>query len=276
VISPDYFRAVDVPLLAGRPFSAADRVGAEGVVIVNRTLARRIWPGESPLGKRITFDRADDPKATWRTVVGEVGDVRARDLRRESESQAYWPMLRDGTSEASLVVRTRQRPSTLVAPIRQIVQSIDRDLPLDRVRTLEEVVATSLSQNRVNTVLLGVFGSLALLLAAVGIYGLVSYTVQQRTHEIGIRVALGAGRRQVLGLIIGQGMGLVLVGLLVGLVVSYLAGKLVADQLFGVGVADPLTYGAVCGVLGAVALLANWLPARRATRVDPLEALRSE
>jgi predicted permease len=276
VIGADYFQALRIPLLAGRAFTSGDRIGSEPVAIVNRTMAGRIWPGESPLGKRITFGSPADPKARWLTVVGMVGDVRAAALRQEPESQVYWPQLQRPFSEVALVVRTARAPAALVVPVRQVIQSLDRDLPLDRVQTLEEVLSASLAQNRIKTVLIGFFGALALLLAAAGIYGLVSYSVVQRTHEIGIRVALGASGSDVLSMVIGQGMGLVAAGLALGLAVSWAAGHLVAEQLYQVSVADPATYAGVPLLLAAVALLANWLPARRASRVDPLEALRSE
>jgi predicted permease len=275
-VSPDYFHAMGIPLLAGRGFSAWDRMGGQEVVIVSRVLARQIWPGESPLGKRITFGDGSDPKAKWLTVVGVVGDVRAAALGKEPRSQAYRPQLQLPFSEMALVLRTTWPPARLVEPVRQVVLSLDRDLPLDRVQTLEAVVAGSLSANRVKTVLLGLFGALALLLAAAGIYGLVSYTVARRTHEIGIRVALGAGRGDVMAMVIREGMALVGAGLAVGLAGAWAGGRLIAGQLYEVSAVDPLVYGGVPLALAAVALLANWLPARRATEVDPLEALRSE
>jgi putative ABC transport system permease protein len=275
-ISPDYFRAMEIPLLAGRAFTSQDRIGSQPVLIVNRTMARRLWPGESPLGKRITFDDPADPKARWPAVVGVVADVRATALGKEPESQAYWPQLQRPLDEVGLVLRTSQPPALLVPQVRQVVQSLDRDLPLDRVQTLTAVVAASLDQNRVKTLLIGCFGALALLLAAVGIYGVVSYTVAQRTHEIGIRVALGAGRREVLSLVIVQGMRLVVGGLAIGLAVAWAFSRLMADQLYEIKASDPLTYAGVPLLLAAVALVANWLPARRAARVDPLEALRAE
>ena len=275
-ISPDYFHTMAIPLLAGRAFTDQDRIGSLPVLIVNRVMARKIWPGESPLGKRITFDPPADPKARWLTVVGLVGDVRAAALSKEPASQAYWPQLQRPFGEVALVLRTSRPPALLVPPVREAVQALDRELPLDRVQALETVVAASLAGSRVKTLLIGVFGALALLLAAVGIYGLVSYTVAQRTHEIGIRVALGAGHRAVQGMVIGQGMGLVAAGLAAGLALAWAAAGLVADQLFEVSATDPLTWAGVPLVLAAVALLANWLPARRATRVDPLETLRAE
>jgi putative ABC transport system permease protein len=276
VIGPEFFATLDIPVLAGRAFSRLDRIGSQPVVIVSRALARRIWPGENPLGKRITFNNSTDPKAVWLSVVGVVGDTRVAALGREPKPQAYLPVLQQPLADAVLVVRAARAPATLVAPVRRVVQGLDHDLPLDQVQTLETVVAASLSSNRVKTVLIGVFGALALVLAAVGIYGLVSYTVAQRTHEIGIRVALGAGSRAVQAMVIRQGMTLVAAGLAVGLVVSWAASRLVAAQLYEVSATDPLTFAGVPLLLAAVALAANWLPARRATRVDPLEALRSE
>jgi putative ABC transport system permease protein len=275
-IGPDYFHAMSIPLLAGRAFTGQDRIGSQQVLIVNRAMANKIWPGENPLGKRITFDDDAKPTAKWLTVVGVVGDVRAAALRKEPEAQAYWPQLQRPVSQVALVLRTSQPPARLVEPVRRVVLALDRDLPLDRVQTLDAVVAGSLSTNRVKTVLIAFFGALALVLAGAGIYGLVSYTVSQRTHEIGIRVALGAGRGEVLGMVIRQGMTLVAAGLGLGLALSWVAGRLVADQLFEVSATDPLTYAGVPLALAAVALAANWLPARRATQVDPLEALRSE
>jgi putative ABC transport system permease protein len=275
-ISSDYFHAMNIPLYSGRAFTDQDRIGSQPVLIVNRTMARKLWPGENPLGQRVTFDNPGDLRAKWLTVVGVVGDVRAAALRKEPESQAYWPQLQRPIPEVSLVLRTSRPPSRLVPLVRQAVRSLDRDLPLDRVQTLDAVVAASLSQNRVKTLLIGIFGTLALLLAAVGIYGLVSYTVAQRTHEIGIRVALGAGRGEVMGMVIAQGMGLVAAGLAVGLALAWAATRLMTDQLYAVSATDPLTFAGVPLLLAVVALAANWLPAHRATQIDPLEALRVE
>jgi putative ABC transport system permease protein len=210
------------------------------------------------------------------TVVGVVGDVRGSNLGNESEMELYCSQYQNPSSEAALVVRTAADPLSLVAPIRRALQEIDGDLPLDKVQTMEQVVSSSLAQNRVKTVLLGIFAALALVLAAVGVYGLVSFSVAQRTHEIGIRIALGARRVEVLAMIIRQGMKLIAIGLAVGLGGAFASSRLLADQVFKVSVVDPLTYIGVPVVLTAVALLANWLPARRATRVDPLAALRSE
>jgi putative ABC transport system permease protein len=273
-VSPEYFDTLRIPRVKGRLFTAQDDEHGEPVIVVNRAMAAKFWPGQDAIGQRITF--GNPAQARWMTVVGVVGDVRDAKLDRAPEAEAYRPQFQEPASDATLVVRTTGRPQALVAPIRQAVQQIDRDLPLDKVQTYEQLVADSLAQNRVKTVLIAIFAGLALVLAAGGIYGVVSYSVSQRVHEIGIRIALGAARPEVLRLILGQGMLLVGLGLVLGLAFSWLSGRLLATQLFEVGVNDPLTYLAVPLLLAAVALAANWLPARRATRVDPLEALRSE
>jgi putative ABC transport system permease protein len=275
-ISPDYFRTMEIPTLRGRSFTEQDGINDQRVAVVNRELASRIWPGADPLGQRLTFGDPAKPTAKWMTVVGVVGDVRGSNLGNESEMELYCSQYQSPSAAAALVVRTAADPLRLVAPIRRALQEIDGDLPLDKVETMEQVVSSSLAQNRVKTVLLGIFAALALVLAAVGIYGLVSFSVAQRVHEIGIRIALGARRAEVLAMIIRQGMKLVAVGLAAGLGGAYASSRLLTDQVYKVSVVDPLTYIGVPIVLTAVALLANWLPARRATRVDPLAALRSE
>jgi putative ABC transport system permease protein len=273
-VSPELFDTLRIPLLKGRPFTARDDENGQPVVIVNRAMAAKFWPGQDPLGQRLTF--GNPAKGKWLTVIGVVGDVRDTQLSRQPEATAYRPQFQQPASDAALVVRTTRRPQALVEPLRQVVQEIDRDLPLDKVQTYEEVVAGSLAQNRVKTVLLAIFAGLALLLAAGGIYGVVSYAVSQRVHELGIRIALGASRPEVLSLILSQGMRVVGIGLALGLALSWATARLLASQLFEVSVDDPLTYLGVPLLLAAVALAANWLPALRATRVDPLEALRAE
>ena len=275
-ISPDYFRTMEIPALRGRSFTEQDGVNDQRVAIVNREMASRIWPGADPLGQRLTFGDPTKPTAKWMTVVGVVGDVRGSNLGNEPEMELYCSQYQTPSSAAALVVRTASDPLSLVAPVRRALQEIDGDLPLDKVQTMEQVVSSSLAQNRVKTVLLGIFAALALVLAAVGIYGLVSFSVAQRVHEIGIRIALGARRAEVLAMIVRQGMKLVAIGLVAGLGGAFASSRLLADQVYRVSVVDPLTYIGVPIVLTAVALLANWLPARRATRVDPQEALRSE
>src|ERR1700688_4871270 len=275
-ISPDYFRTMEIPALKGRAFTEQDGIDDQRVAVVNREMASRIWPGADPLGQRLTFGDPTKPTAKWMTVVGVVGDVRGSNLGNEPEMELYCSQYQTPSSAAALVVRTASDPLSLVAPVRRALQEIDGDLPLDKVQTMEQVVSSSLAQNRVKTVLLGIFAALALVLAAVGIYGLVSFSVAQRVHEMGIRTARGARRAEVLAMIVRQGMKLVAIGLVAGLGGAFASSRLLADQVYRVSVVDPLTYIGVPIVLTAVALLANWLPARRATRVDPQEALRSE
>ncbi|HXO30487.1 MAG TPA: ABC transporter permease [Thermoanaerobaculia bacterium] len=275
-ISPDYFRTMEIPQVTGRPFSAQDDIKSPRVAIVNRVMAARIWPGQDPLGQRISFGKGAKPEVQWMRVVGVVGDVRAAELTHEPEMEIYCPQFQTPVAGATLVVRTTADPRSLIAPIRRAIQQLDVDLPLDKVQTLEQVISRSVAEDRVKALLLGVFAAIALLLAAIGVFGLVSYSVAQRVHEIGIRVALGARKAEMVRMIVLQGMKPVAIGIGVGLVGAYAAGRLLENQLYEVGVADPLTYLGVPCVLCAVALLANWLAARRATRVDPLEALRYE
>ena len=274
--TPGAFRALGIPLRRGRMFDERDNESGMLVLLVNETMAAQVWPNEDPLGKRISFDDTKDPKARWYTVVGVVGDVRHQALAEEAGSEAYWPQFQDPISSATLVVRGTGDPGGLTGPIREAVRALDPDLPLDKVATLSDVVSASLAQSRFKAVLLALFAGLALVLALVGVYGVVSYSVTQRTHELGIRMALGARREQVLRLVLRQGMTQVLIGLALGLVGAWFASRFLAGQIYGLSATDPLTFVAVPLGLAAVALVANYLPARRATRVDPLVALRQD
>jgi predicted permease len=275
-VSPGFFQALGVRLLKGRVFDDRDTVSSPPVAVVNRSFATKVWGGEDPIGKRITFEDPHQKDARWLTVVGVVGDVRHQSLSEEPGGEVYNAQLQDPMPNATLVVHTKSDPRALAGPIRRQVQALDRDLPIDQVRTMPEIVEASLAPNRFNTVLLGIFAGLALLLAAVGVYGVVSYTVTQRTHEIGIRMALGAQGEDVLGLVVRQGMALVLAGLAVGLGCALVATRQLASLVYGVSTKDPWTFVTVALTLAGVALAANFLPARRATRVDPLTALRQE
>lgn len=275
-VSPGYFNTMDIPLLKGRPFSDQDGLRSPQVAIVNRTMAARMWPGQDPLGRRLTFDDPTKPDVKWMQVVGVVGDVRSEDLSHPPDMELYRPQLQAPVATATLVIRAAADPRSLIAPVRDAIRRLDPDLPLDRVQPLEQVLGTSLAESRLKSLLLGLFAALALVLVAGGVYGLVSHSVAQRVHEIGIRVALGARHGEVVRMLVLQGMAPVLLGLAAGLAGAYAACRLLASQLYQVGTADPLTYAGAVLVLTAVALLANWLPARRATRVDPLEALRYE
>ena len=272
-VSPDYFRAMGIPLLRGRSFTEQDRAGAPRVAIINETLARRFFPDEDPIGKRIHVTNGPE---TFREIVGIVGDVRQYGLEREPPAQAYEPYLQEPFAGMSLVVRAAADPANLSAAIRQEVFALDKDQPVASVRTLEEVLAASVAQRRFSMTLLGVFGGIALLLASVGIFGVMNYTVAQRTHEIGIRMALGAQRRDILRLVVGQGMTLTLVGVALGLVAAFAGTRLMASLLYGVSATDPLTFTGVALLLALVAFLACYLPARRAMKVDPMIALRYE
>ncbi|HYN20289.1 MAG TPA: ABC transporter permease [Thermoanaerobaculia bacterium] len=277
MISSGYFRAMGIPMRRGRDFDSRDRGDSEPVVIVSETMAKRIWPGENPIGRRFTFgDPADEEDPGWRRVVGVVADVRHDSLDAEPTSEAYWPQSQGPSTQATLVLRTSGDPAQLATPLREAVREMDRDLPLEQVQSMEQVVADALAQSRFKTLLLGLFAGLALVLAAIGVYGVVSYSVAQRTHEMGIRLALGARRAQVLQLVVVQGMRLVLIAAAVGLAAAFYLTRFLREQVYGVSATDPLTFVVVPLVLLTVALLANWLPALRATRVDPLEALRYE
>ncbi len=275
-VSPGFFQALGVRLIKGRIFDEHDTQTSPPVTLVNSAFAAKVWPGADAVGKRITFEDPHQKGARWLTIIGVVGDVRNESLSQAPEAQVYQAQLQDPMSRATLVVHTTSDPRALATPIREQVQALDHDLPIDQVRTMQDVVDSSLSSNRFNTVLLGIFAGLALLLAAVGVYSVVSFTVNQRTHEIGIRMALGAQGDDVLGLVLRQGMQLVAVGLGIGLVCAWLAMSQLQSMVYDVSTKDPWTFGAVAVTLAAVALAANFLPARRATRVDPLTALRQE
>jgi putative ABC transport system permease protein len=271
-ISTGYFRTLGIPLKRGRFFSDLDRKQTTPVAIVNTAMARHFWPGQDPLGKRFHF--IDDP--TLREVVGEVGDTVEFQIGEIPQPVAYLPMTQDYSPFAVLMVRTEGDPRPVMAPVHDQVQSLDRNLALTNVATIGETLSQGLWAPRMGAALLGVFAALALILASVGIYGVLSYSVSQRVQEVGIRMALGATPRQILRLIVGQGMALALTGVVIGTVGALILTRSLSSLLFGVKPADPLTFIVVLAILSAVALLATYIPARRATKVDPLVALRYE
>jgi len=273
----DYFETMKIPLVRGRYFTAQDTPNSLGVAIIDETMARKYWPNEDPLGKRISFERDDQGQPRWREIVGLVGHAKHRNLEGESRVQYYIPYVqRPNSTSMFLVLRTTGDPTSVAGTVRNAVRNLDKELPIFRVTTMEQLVADSMAQRRFTLWLLGIFAVTALLLAAVGLYGVLAYSVSQRSHEIGIRMALGAQGSDVQKLVVGQGMKLVLLGTGIGLVGAFALMRLMASLLFGVGAADPVTYVAITSLLAGVALLACWIPARRATKVDPMIALRYE
>jgi putative ABC transport system permease protein len=277
VVSPNYFRAMGIQLLQGREFDEGrDRVDSPSVVLVSEALARRYWPGESAVGKRVNPGDPNDP-ADWCEVIGVVKDVRQFELAADPKPQMYFTYAQAGFfAPRHLVVATDVDPLTVAGSVRSAVWEVDKDQPVSDVNTMEEVLSESLARQRFSMLLLGIFAALALVLAAVGLYGVMSYTVAQRTREIGLRMALGAQRGDVLRLVVGQGLKLVLLGVVIGLVASVALTRVMTSLLFGVSATDPATLAAISLLLIAVAALASYIPARRATRVDPLIALRYE
>ncbi|HET9984370.1 MAG TPA: ABC transporter permease [Longimicrobiales bacterium] len=278
VVSPDFLRTLRVPLLKGRTFTPQDRLGAPPVAVVDEELVRRYWPAQDPIGKRITFDdpTAAGDTAHWISVVGVVGHTKHEGLDADARVQLYLPYEQNGSSVMSVVLRTAGDPNRVVPLARAAVQAVDRDQPLARVRTLDSLVGDSLGERRLSMTLLAAFATVALLLAALGIYGIMAHLVTQRTRELGVRMALGAATGDVLGLVLRQGMGLAAAGIAFGLVGALSLTRLMTSQLYSVRATDPATFATVAVVLGAVALLATAVPALRAARVDPVEALRQE
>ncbi len=269
-----YFETMNIPLLRGRDFTAQDREGAPGIVIINETFARRYFPDQDPLGKRLSLSGARGP---WLEVVGLARDGKYITLGETSSPMLYQSILQRHETGMTLLIRTTGGdPSNFVAGVRREVQTIEKNLPVTNIRPMTELLNNSLFPARMGAVLLGMFGLLALLLAAVGLYGVMSYSVVRRTREIGIRMALGARGGDVLGLVLREGMALVAVGVLLGLAGAFAATRLLVSFLYGVSTTDPLTFAGIAVFLTLIALAASFVPARRASRVDPMEALRYE
>jgi predicted permease len=271
MVDSGYLQAMRIPLRSGRDFSDHDTATSERVAILNENLARRLWPGRDPLGQQALIT---DNKP-WR-VVGVVGNVRHSSLEEEGGNEFYLPIPQNGARSVELVVRARLAPETLVPAVRARLRSVDPTLPTAEFRTLEEIVDRAVSPRRFVVVLLGGFAVLALVLASLGIYGVVSYSVNQRSQEIGIRMALGASASQVQLAVLRKTVALAMAGALLGTVGSVAVARLLESLLFGVRPGDAATFAGMLAVLTAVASLAGYLPARRASRIDPMSALRSE
>ena len=276
-VSADYFRAMNIPVVQGRAFNERDTETAPLVMIINQALAGRDFPNENPVGKRINLGNTD-PKGqpVWWEIVGVAADVRSLELREEASPEFYLSALQDTFTNMFVVVRTSVEPTSVAASVRRAAAEVDKSAAVSDVKTMDHIVNDAVTQPRFNLFLLGLFSGIALLLSAAGIYGVTAYSVTQRTHEFGIRMALGAQVNDVLRMIVKQGMVLISIGIAVGLLASFALTRLLRTLLFGVTVTDPLTFVAITLLLTLVALLACYIPARRATKVDPLVALRYE
>jgi putative ABC transport system permease protein len=276
-VSPGYVSTLGIPLERGREFTDADNEHAPLVAMINTTLARQFFTHEDPIGKRLMFGRPSAKKAPqWITIVGVAGDTRLYGLANPARLEVYLPLRQDASSEMTLIVKSGTEPAALTSAIRSAIASIDKEQPIFGIATMQQLVKDSVSGRRITLILLGVFGALALVLGAIGIYGVIAYSVAQRTHEIGIRMALGARRGDVLGMVLAQGAKIAGAGVLIGIIASFGLTRLMTNLLFSVSPADPATFTAVAIVLVLAALLACYVPARRTLRVDPMNALRHE
>ncbi len=275
-IGPGYFTTMGIPMVRGRDFTDQDRADSKKVVVISEKTAQRYWPGQDPIGKRLK-PGATTSDIPWREVIGVVKDVRQNDFIAEPKMQMYFShgQLKELAAN-SLVVRTSVEPMSLATSVRNAIWAVDKDQPVANIDTMDHIVSEAIARQRFSMLLLGVFAGLALVLAAVGIYGVMSYSVAQRRHEIGIRIALGAQRADVLRMTMKQGLKLVALGLLIGLASAFVLTRVMASLLFGISATDPATFASICVVLLGVAALANYIPALRATKIDPIVALQAQ
>jgi putative ABC transport system permease protein len=276
IATPSYLRTMAIPLLQGRAFAAPDTEAAPLVALINQTMARELWPDQEPVGKRIKFPGSEKNPQPWRTVIGVVGDVKQYGLDKKEPMQIYLPEAQYARPFATLIVHTSSDPRQMIAAVRSEIRELDKDQAVYNIVTMEQLLADSIALRRFSMVLLMIFAGVALTLASVGIYGVISYSVTQRTHEIGVRLALGASRRDIIRLIVSQGMAMTLAGIGVGLVATFALTRVMASLLFGTSATDLATFIIIPVILTGVAFGACFVPARRATKVDPMVALRYE
>ncbi|MCI0662938.1 MAG: ABC transporter permease [Acidobacteria bacterium] len=266
-----YIEMMGVPLVLGRPLNELDNQGSPRAALINQTMARRYFRDQNPLGQQITFGDPQNSNTQWLTIAGVVADVKHRVMEKEVYPSVYLPQI---NRAMALVVRTGNNPQSLVPAVRDEIKKLDRDLPVYNIRTMDQVLGSVLERERFTMLLMSIFATVALVLAAVGLYGVMSYSVNQRTHELGIRMALGARRRDVMLLVVGQGIKLAATGVVIGLAGAFALTRMMKTLVFGISATDPLTFSIIALLLTLVALLACWIPARRATKVDPMIALR--
>jgi predicted permease len=275
-IAPHYFQTLGIPLVQGREFTDQDRAGATAVAIINEKLAARLWPGENVIGKRLAAPFYSGPPRPPVEIIGVAKDTRHRSLIADAPLLLYLPVLQAYDGRATIVVHTATDPTRMLAAIRGEVAAMDKNLPVFAVKTMSEQIADTIWQQRMAAGLIGLFGLLALVLAAIGIYGVMAHSVAERTREIGIRMALGAQAGEVLRLVFKQGLRLALAGVVIGLAAAFALTRVMASLLYGVSATDPMTFIIAAVILTGVALVACFVPARRATKVDPMIALRCD
>src|SRR5262249_18480483 len=274
ITDQNFFHTLQIPLKRGRLFTEQEAREKRNVVVINEAFAKKYFPNEDPLGKRVKMTMR--PPHVWMEIIGVVGDVKHAQLDRAAEPMSYWPIGQLPYPYYTFMLRTRGEATSIAAAVRNVIQTLDPQQPVGEVRALDNLVGNSIARQRFNTLLLAVVAVVALLLSAIGIYGVMSYSVAARTHEIGIRTALGATASDILRLMLKRGMTLALLGVGFGLPTAFTLTRLMTTLLYGVSATDPLTFVGVALLLMSVALLACWIPARRATKVDPLVALRTE
>jgi predicted permease len=277
VVLPGYFATMRIPLLSGRTFGEQDGTKAAPVIIINQAFARKYFPGENPIGKHIQADLGDDViEHPMREVIGVVGDIKRKGLTADADPEYFLPYSQAMITNPFLTIRTSGNPATIENALRAAVQEMDKSVPVYQVSTLEDYVSKSVAQPRFQTLLLSCFAAIALMLSAIGLYGLLSYMVVQRTLEIGLRMALGAQRADVLRMIVRRGLTLALIGLGAGLAISAMMTRLLSGMLYGIRPSDPTTFVAMTAILLLVSLVASSVPASRAARLDPMETLREQ